>query len=415
MGETGKGADGGMCEGLMTDEMDRFRSYLATDAALQRHLSSIEDAGSFAAAVTGHAAALGIALAQADVEIRLRPDPLALDRFDGRPATGREWPRGDWLPGAVASCGDALAVDWVHFGDAPLAEPFFEESLQRARRRPINRLLRHRTPLADLAAGGTDEVSDAPDGLIFHMSRCGSTLTAQMLAAMEGVVISEAAPLDAAVQIAHGRGHVPIEERAALLRAMVRALGRGRAGKGRAYILKLDSWHSLALPLFHAAFPDTPWLFLYRDPVEVLVSHRRMRGFQTIAGAMADLYGIDGGEHMVPEIYVAHVLACICRAALEHRALGRALFLNYRDLPGAIGSRVLPHFGLVAGPEASHAMAEASRRNAKSPGLPFDRDEASKRSEAGPAVRAAAETILRPIHDRLEAIAASGAVAPTPA
>ena len=37
-----------------------------------------------------------------------------------------------------------------------------------------------------------------PSGFIFHMSRCGSTVISQMLAALaEHVVVSEAGPIDA--------------------------------------------------------------------------------------------------------------------------------------------------------------------------------------------------------------------------
>jgi hypothetical protein len=53
---------------------------------------------------------------------------------------------------------------------------------------------------------------------------------------------------------------------------MVAALGQARAGETRLF-LKLDCWHMRDLPLFRRAFPNTPWVFLYRDPVEVLVSH----------------------------------------------------------------------------------------------------------------------------------------------
>ena len=33
-----------------------------------------------------------------------------------------------------------------------------------------------------------------------------------------------------------------------------------------------DALPSKQLPLFRAAFPKTPWIFIYRDPVEVMVS-----------------------------------------------------------------------------------------------------------------------------------------------
>jgi hypothetical protein len=121
------------------------------------------------------------------------------------------------------------------------------------------------------------EPGPAPDGLVFHMSRCGSTLVAQMFAALpDSMVVSEPPPLDDVLQISLLGG---ADTAIAALRAMSAAFGRRG---GRPFVLKLDAWHALALPLFRRAFPDTPWVFLYRDPVEVLVSHMRQRGSQML-------------------------------------------------------------------------------------------------------------------------------------
>lgn len=392
-------------EVMTSPALDRLRASISSDIELERHLAAIEDVEDFAVAAARCADEAGLALTPDEIRAALKPDPLGLDRFDDRPPRASSRPAGHWLPGAVVSSGGALAVDWVHFGGRPLTEPFFEDSLRRARQRPINMLLRHRTALADLVSNGADRPDVAPDGFIFHMSRCGSTLVAQMLAADERhLVLSEAPPLDAVVQLAHGRRDASMDERVALLRAMVGALGQGPDARRRRYFVKLDSWHTLALPLFRRAFPDTPWLFLYRDPVEVLVSHMRMRGFQTVPGAMGDLYGIAGGERMAVETYVAHVLARICEAALTHRPLGRGLFVNYRELPRAVETRILPHFGIAPDDGMLRAMAMAAQRNAKMPRTAFERDETSKQAEAGPALRSAAEAVLGDVHRHLEAV-----------
>src|SRR2546430_2644461 len=122
-----------------------------------------------------------------------------------------------------------------------------------------------------------------PSGFIFHMSRCGSTLLTQMLAALaHNIVISEASPIDAVVRAPHVRPALSDDQHALWLRWMIGALGQPRSGNERHYFIKLDCWHTLALPLFRRAFPDVPWGFLYRDPVEVLVSQLRMPGPQII-------------------------------------------------------------------------------------------------------------------------------------
>src|SRR5690242_496587 len=95
-----------------------------------------------------------------------------------------------WLPVGV----DGRFVDWVHFGMGRLDEPFFEGSVRRALQ---GRPARRRTTAEALVAA---KPARAPDGFIFHMSRCGSTLVAQMLASdPECLAISEAAIVEQVV------------------------------------------------------------------------------------------------------------------------------------------------------------------------------------------------------------------------
>jgi hypothetical protein len=99
---------------------------------------------------------------------------------------------------------------------------------------------------------------------------------AQMLASLDhNVVVSEAAPIDAVVRARDARPDLSDDEHGRWLKWMVGALGRLRCGDEANYFIKLDSWHTLALPLFRRVVPDVPWIFLYRDPVEVLVSQLR--------------------------------------------------------------------------------------------------------------------------------------------
>ncbi len=162
------------------------------------------------------------------------------------------------------------------------------------------------------------------------------------------VVVSEAASIDSIVQLAASRTDVPIEQRIELLRMIVGALGRDRLDGAGHYVVKLDSWHTLALPLFRLAFPDTPWIFLYRDPVEILVSHARMAGAQTVPGAMPfEPYGIENAAEMHPDDYAARALGRTAEAVIEHFGLGGGMLVNYTELPDAVEARILPHFGIV--------------------------------------------------------------------
>ncbi|GAA0328263.1 hypothetical protein GCM10009087_43090 [Sphingomonas oligophenolica] len=386
--------------------LDRARKVVMADPELQQRLSVIQNPEVFATAMIDVAASAGFELGREAVLRAIEPDPLGLDRFRPAQLTGHDLPDRQWLPIAIIPADGQLAVEWAHFGGAPLTAPFFEDQLRWARAQPFNRLFRQRTPLAGLAQARPEDGLAAPDGFIFHLSRCGSTLVSQMLGALPGtIVVSEPAPLDSVVQLVNANLGVPIEERARLLRAMVGALGRDRTGDARHYVVKLDSWHALALPLFRHAFPETPWIFLYRDPAEILVSQMRIRGMQATPGTMPqDLYGIVGGEDMPAEEYCARAFACICAAVLDHAELGGCLLVNYASLPGAAEDEILSYFGIDADAAGLAAMKVAAGRDAKAPAMPFIADTDAKQKEASDAIRAAVEAHLAEPYRRLEAM-----------
>jgi hypothetical protein len=383
-----------------------FAALVMADAALAAHLAAIEDASAFIAEAVRSAQAHGIALSEEGLRNAAQPDVLGLNRWSDAPLAGPSLPPRDWLPIAVTSASSGIYVDWARFGTEPLREPFYEEAVRRALRLPFNRAFRYRVGLHDLVAQADTMESVAPSGFIFHMSRCGSTLAAQMMATLpDSIVISEAAPLDAIVQL--GRS-LSADDAARAARAMISALGRKRSGRERRYVVKLDCWHTLALPLFRRAFPDVPWVFLYRDPVEVLVSQMRQRGMQMVPQFLSPrFYGIADTDATMDEAYCARVLGVICRAVLDHHSMGGGLVLNYHQLPDAVSTVILPHFGIACRDDERERMRQAAERDAKSPNLRFGGDTETKQRAANAKIRGAAERYLREIYESLDALSAA--------
>jgi len=303
-----------------------------------------------------------------------------------------------WLPARVRRSGGALAIDWAYFGARRLSEPFFEDSVAAARSDGAGPLVS--TPLAELANWRDRPASLEPTGLIFHMSRCGSTLASQMLAASgANIVVSEASPIDAVVRMAADDG-----DRVRLLRAMVAAFGQIRNPGETRYFLKLDSWHACVLPLFRAAFPRTPWAFLYRDPAAVMVSHARRTGMQMVSDLVPPaFYSLEPSGQTWGVDYWAQVLGAICAAALREHPADGGVLANYDELPGVLWTRLLPHFGVAPTPEEVETMAAAASFDAKAPGARFTPDTATKRNAATPAIEAAVERHLAEVYAQLEA------------
>jgi hypothetical protein len=314
-----------------------------------------------------------------------------------------------WFPIRVYWQDGCAMVDWCRLGELRFEDPFFDQTVDRALRHPFNDALRLQTPLDVLGPEQDERPGMQPTGLIFHMSRCGSTLLGRMLGALPGsLVISEAPPVD---QVLRARTHAPQvteDQRALWLRWIVGALGQRWHGEEQRYFLKLDAWHALDLPLIERAFPGVPWVFLYRDPVEVLVSHQRQMSWMMSAVNGPHLLGVSVADAFpIPrEEYAARVLARICEAVVQ-RATDPGRLINYRELSTAALDRIPRLFGLDLSEIERDAMRAAARYDAKHPTRPFTSDAALKQREADPTVRDAAQRWLAPIYGRLEELAGS--------
>jgi gluconate kinase len=239
------------------------------------------------------------------------------------------------------------------------------------------------------------------------MSRCGSTLAAQMLASLEqNIVISEPPPVDSILRSNTKNPAITDDERINWLKWMVSAFGQTRNAETH-YFIKFDSWNTLDLDLIERAFPNVPWIFLYRNPVEVIVSQMRQRGAQMVPGSIEQLLpGLDLTEvlTMPAEEYCARVLARICESAINSAGSRNALLINYNELPEAVTSSMLEHFGVEYLPEDVQRMKNAARFNAKTPQMTFSPDSAEKREQASDAALQAAEKWVNPLYERLEKI-----------
>jgi hypothetical protein len=387
-----------------SSQLEQFSARVLADAALQDRLRQPGDTNDFIALAVQAARVCGFALVADEVRAGMRgslPGAPDLSAIRETPLP----PKG-WLPVRASWHAGRLYVHWSYFGDRRLREPFFEGDVQRALFRPFNRLFRYVTPIDRLGEWLREHPGLRPNGFIFHMSRCGSTLVSQMLAALpQNIVISEADSIDAVVRARQARPDLREDQQALWLTWMIGALGQPRGGE-RNYFIKLDCWHTLALPLFQRAFPGVPWVFMYREPLEVLVSQINMPGMQMIPGALgADLFGIPPSDYVQkPEDYCARVLAKICEPVLGEYSKDKTLLVNYAQLPQAVGTAILPHFGVACSAADRAAMTVAARFDAKTPSFEFAPDTDSKQSNATEAIRVAAGGRLGELYRKLETL-----------
>ncbi len=118
---------------------------------------------------------------------------------------------------------------------------------------------------------------DEPAGFIFHMSKCGSTLMSKVLDQPEALfVIKEATPLHENLwQYLTNNWKNDVEltnNNLRLIRNLISLLGRHRLDNQTSYFVRFRSWNIAFVEAIQHAFPKTPSLFMYRDPVKVMAS-----------------------------------------------------------------------------------------------------------------------------------------------
>lgn len=300
-----------------------------------------------------------------------------------------------WIPLYVKNA--RAEVEWAYMGVERFTEPFCHETLQRLATRPFNQLFRRQSELGLLVERAKSHPGLPLHGLIFHMSRCGSTLAAQWLAALpDSVVLSEPEPADTLLQ---WPPHTGDED---LLRGLFAALGQPRRECDRRLFIKTDCSHLLQIGRYLAAFPGTPWIFMYRDPIEVLVSHQRSMGMFQISHILAAA-GIQSPAEAWrdPLSNTAWTLSLILENAAH--AMGQfenGLLINYSELPETPGA-IARHFGIADSDFDTQAVAAVNGCHSKWR-TSFEPDSEEKRSAADSQVRELSERWLSAPYQQLE-------------
>ena len=298
-------------------------------------------------------------------------------------------------------------VDWCLTDDVRFTDPFFEQTITRAMQDPFRVLFRHRTPIEALGELDAENPVASPTGFIYHMSRCGSTLVAQMLAALpDSLVISEAGPIDAVLQANRKNPLVTDRQRSDWLRWMIGALGRRADSKNKSFFVKLDCWQTVEMDLIRQAFPTTPWIFVYRDPVEVMVSQFRQPAYWTLPGILDPTrFGIDPQSvlQLPREQFCGRVLQATLRAALDRHRKDGGFLVAYPSLPEVVWNSVGKFFGMTFSSQELESMKSAAELDAKNPYYAFVPDSAAKQKEASEAIRTVCGEMLNPLYERMEA------------
>ena len=165
-----------------------------------------------------------------------------------------------WVPIAIHPGDEQEPKRLLYFadiGDTPFLEWKYIYTIQRlAQEQRITRILSTDLALLDSELPMNDGMD--PDGLIFHVSRCGSTLFCKALAQLpSNLIINQGGPVQSGFWAAltdHWRRKLePSDQNVARLRRLVRLMTRRRRPEYARCFMKFISWNTIYADFVRAA------------------------------------------------------------------------------------------------------------------------------------------------------------------
>ena len=301
---------------------------------------------------------------------------------------------------------DTREISWLDFGDMHLRETFLEISAE-------ERLSKHADTLSvvtDLAVLETPDLYDdtlLPSGFIFHVGRCGSTLLAKVLSNLDRhIVIKEAEPVQQLLGVEYDE--IFREKRASYFQSLLNIYGHRRLPVHERFFVKFSSNHVKRLDMIRGLYPGVPWLFLYRNPYEIIPTSLDgpawfIRNKNTAEGAFEAALPIEAIKRMSDLAFSVQVESSTLRIAVENTC-DHCLFVDYTQLRPENLPRILRFFGIEVTGEEYDSMIEQFGFYSKSDGetVPFVPDSAAKQDKVTDEIREAIKEELWALYQSLQ-------------
>ena len=246
----------------------------------------------------------------------------------------------------------------------------------------------------------------SPAGFIFHVGRCGSTLLAKVLSSLDQhIVIKEAEPVQQLLGVEYEEVFRNIRER--YFQSLLNIYGHRRLPVHERFFVKFSSNHIKRLEMIRGLYPGVPWLFLYRNPYEIIPTSLEgpawfIRNKNTPEGAFDAALPIESVEQMSDLAFSVQVESSTLRIAIENTC-DHCLFVDYKQLKPENLPKILRFFGLKVAGEEYDKMFEPfgfySKRDGES--VPFVPDSAAKRDKVTDEIREAIEEELWDLYQSL--------------
>lgn len=202
-------------------------------------------------------------------------------------------------------------------------------------------------------------------GFIFHSARCGSTLLCNMLDILpDCYVVRESGIINKLLMDIS----IDSERKTHLLAAILSMYCDYAHSQQARCVIKFTSYCALHISFLLEKFSELPWVYLYRNPIEVARSLAK-KSPEWLSFEFLSRNLLTGGE-CIPdekERQIALVLQGCFRRVLDNYNVvdQKALLLSYQQLLNEEGLQVAGHFGFSIGRKNEKNMTSCLAVDAK--------------------------------------------------
>lgn len=273
------------------------------------------------------------------------------------------------IPWRLTEVAQENLCEWLYTGTKSFTEPFFDDTIRACRILPENqRKYKCVSDLAALSSWGKQLSSTQPAAVIFHISRCGSTLLSQLLCCSDrNIVLSEVPFIDELLRLKFKGEKYTQDQIDEYVKA---AIGfYGITDEKQRLFIKTDSWHLYFYKQYRKLYPDSLFVLLYREPFAVIQSQKKQRGLHAVPEMLEpELFGLTITEKHITnfDVYMADVLKAYYEQMLIITSIDKnVLLVNYEEGMLHIIAKLYNLLELWLDEEANKLLEERSRYHAK--------------------------------------------------
>lgn len=279
----------------------------------------------------------------------------------------------NWIPIKLIEKENEVYFEWIYLLDIPFADPFFDETIAKCKSHSYNSKPFKLISTVENLIDWSKELDFVElKGLIFHVSRCGSTMLSQSLVtSAENIMVSEAPIIDDILR----SDFFDEDTKTVLLESVIRLLGQKRFAEQKNLIVKLDAWSIFKASYLRSVFPKLPFALLYRNPDEVLRSHQKMAGMHMVPNIIpSSVFGITSKEIQAISFqqYQALVLEKYFQGFLSFYEIdSNVIMLNYNDGMKNVIKRFISFIDVDFSENEINLMLERLKKHSKNESAVF--------------------------------------------